>query len=91
MMGYKKCVMLLLVFCVLLSDTMIRAEDAAAPVADEATKKAKVEKTSRRKEAAERRKQLESCLVLIRAYYSRRPETFDKFLKEHPTNDKTNL
>ena len=88
MMGYKKCVMLLLVFCVLLSDTMIRAEDAAAPVAEN---KATLEKKSRRKEAAERRKQLESCLVLIRAYYSRRPETFDKFLKEHPTNDKTNL
>jgi len=45
----------------------------------------------RRKAAADRRKQLESCLVLIRATYTNKPGTFDEFLKEHPTNDKSTL
>lgn len=45
----------------------------------------------RRKTAADRRKLLESCLVLIRATYTNQPGTFDDFLKEHPTNDKSTL
>jgi hypothetical protein len=56
MKGYKKCVLLLLVFCVLLSDTVIRAEDASSAEPNEATKKANVEKSERRRKAAERRK-----------------------------------
>ena len=48
-------------------------------------------KSEKRKQAKQKKRSMQSCLTLVRSYYSEKDSYISTFLDEHPTKDKNRL
>lgn len=58
---------------------------------DEIEKQATLAKEERKRQARQKKRTMESCLTLVRSFYSAQQTMITDFMDEHPTNDKSRL
>jgi hypothetical protein len=58
---------------------------------EEIERQATLAKEERKREARKKKRTMESCLTLVRSFYSAQQQMITDFMDEHPTNDKSRL
>ena len=58
---------------------------------EEIEKQATLAKEERKREARKKKRTMESCLTLVRSFYSAQQQMVTDFMDEHPTKDKSRL
>ena len=58
---------------------------------EEIEKQATLAKEERKREARRKKRTMESCLTLVRSFYSAQQQMITDFMDDHPTNDKSRL